>query len=94
MAWKTVLCSFPGRNLIEKEYPKNHIHWGNKHKDAKDRLAKKQARERDTTDSLVVYDKAEQPAGMSVSIAERVFRVKVVKNFLRTGIPLAKVDNL
>ena len=79
---------------LKKSTVKNHIYSGNKHQDAKDRLAKKEARERDIADSLVAYDKAEQPAGTSVSMAERVYRVKVVENFLRAGIPLVKVDDL
>ena len=79
---------------LKKSTVKNHLYSGNKHQDAKDRLAKKEARERDIADSLVAYDKAEQPAGTSVSMAERVYRVKVVENFLRAGIPLVKVDDL
>ena len=79
---------------LKKSTVKTHIYSGNKHKDAKDRLAKKEARERDIADSLVIYDKAEQPAGTSVSMSERVYRVKVVENFLKAGIPLAKVDDL
>jgi len=73
---------------------KNHIYSGNKHQDTKDRLAKKDARECDIADSLVVYDKAEQPAGTSVSLGERVYWVKVVENLLRAGIPPVKVDDL
>lgn len=79
---------------LKKSTVKTHIYSGNKHKDAKDRLAKKEARERDIADSLVIYDKTEQPAGTSVSMSERVYRVKVVENFLKAGIPLAKVDDL
>ena len=79
---------------LKKSTVQNHLYSGNKHQDAKDRLAKKEARERDIADSLVAYDKAEQPAGTSVSMAERVYRVKVVENFLRAGIPLVKVDDL
>ena len=80
--------------LLKKSTIKNHIYSGNKHSDAKARLAKKEARERDIADRLVVHDKEEQPAGTSVSMAERVYRVKVVENFLRAGIPLSKVDTL
>ena len=41
----------------------------------------------------MVYNKTEQ-SGTSLFMAERVYRVKVVENFLRAGIPLAKVDDL
>ena len=78
---------------LKKSTVKSHIYSGNKHKDAKDRLAKKEARERDIAHSLVVYDKTEE-SGTSVSMAERVYRVKVVENFLRAGIPLSKIDDL
>ena len=77
--------------MLKKSTVKNHIFSGNKHKDAKDRLAKKEARERDIAASLAIYDKAEKPAGTSVSMAERVHQVKVVKSLLRAGIPLSKV---
>ena len=79
---------------LKKSTVKNHISSGNKHSDAKARLARKEARERDIAQSLVAHDKEEQPAGTSVSMAERVYRVKVVENFLRAGIPLSKIDTL
>ncbi len=50
------------------------------------RLAKKEAREPGIADSLAVYDRAEQPPGTSLSMAEKVYRVKVVENALRAGI--------
>jgi len=84
----------PGRALTKEAYCKEPYLLCNKHQVAKERLAKKEARECDIADSLVVYDKAEQLAGTSVSLAERVYRVKVVENFLRAGIPLVKVDDL
>ena len=52
---------------LNKSTIKNHIYSGNKHSDAKARLAKK---EHDISDSLVVHHKGEQPAGTSVSMAE------------------------
>lgn len=79
---------------LKKSTIKNHIHSGEKHKNAKANLAKKEARERDIAQYLSVYDKQEQPAGTSVTMEERVYRVKVVENFLKAGIPLTKVDNL
>ena len=41
-----------------------------------------------------MYDKEETPVGTSISMAERVYRVKVVENFLKAGIPLVKVDSM
>lgn len=57
---------------LKKSMVRNYIYCGNKHKDAKDKLAKKEAREH-ITNSLVAVDKSEQPAGTSVSVAERVY---------------------
>ena len=59
-----------------------------------ERLAKKEARERDIVQSLQAYDKEVEPAGSNVSMEQRVYRVKVVEQFLRAGIALVKVDSL
>ena len=64
---------------LKKSIVKNHISSGNKHSDAKARLAKKEAREREIAKSLVAHDKEEQPAGTSVSMAEKVYCVEVVE---------------
>ena len=79
---------------LKKSTVKNHIYSGTKHKDAKERVEKKEARERDIADALAVHNKSEQPAGKYVSMLERVYQVKVVENFLKAGIPLAKIDDL
>ena len=73
---------------------KNHISSGDKHRKAKERLAKKEARERDIVQSLQAYDKEVEPASTNVSMEQRVYRVKVVEQFLRAGIALVKVDSL
>ena len=79
---------------VKKSTIKNHHYYGRKHKDARLKLAKKEARERDIADCFVAYDKLEKPAGISDSMAERVYRVKVVEYFLKDGIPLHKEDDL
>ena len=79
---------------LKKSTVKNHISSGDKHKSAKEKLARKEARERDIIQSLQAYDKNVEPAGANVSMEQRVYRVKVVEQFLRAGIPLAKVDSL
>ena len=79
---------------LKKSTIKNHIESGDKHKRAKEKLSRKEARERDIAESLRSYDKEVQPAGTQVSMEERVFRLRVVEEFLRAGIPLAKIDDL
>ena len=43
---------------------------------------------------MAVHGKSKQPPEKHVSMSERVYRVKVVENFLKAGIPLAKIDDL
>ena len=76
---------------LKKSTVKNH-RW-QKHKKTKERLTRKEARERDIVQSLQAYDKEVEPAGTNVSMEQRVYRVKVVEQFLRAGIPFAKVDS-
>ena len=79
---------------FKKSTVKNHIYSGTKHKDTKERVEKKEAREQDIVEALAVRDKSKQPAGKHVSMLERVHRVKVVESFLKAGIPFAKIDDL
>ena len=79
---------------LKKSTVKNHISLGDKHKNAKEKLARKEARERNIVESLHAYDKRVGPAGVNVSMEQRVYRVKVVEQFLKAGIPLVKVDSL
>ena len=58
---------------VKKSTIKNLLYYGRKHKNARLKLAKKEAREQDIADCLVAYDKLEKPAGTSVSMAERVY---------------------
>ena len=70
---------------------KNHIACGDKHQIAKKKILKGKARERDIAESL---NKETQPLGTHVSMDERVYRARVVENFLQAGIPLGKIDAL
>ena len=58
------------------------------------RLESKRAKERDLTELLKTYDKEAQPAGVQISMEERVYRAKVVEQFLKARVPLAKIDSL
>ena len=52
-----------------------------KHATGKERLASKQARERNIADMLRKYDKDEHPIGETLSEEVRVCRIKVVTSF-------------
>lgn len=81
-----------GKLALKKSTVKNHISSGDKHRQAKDKLARKEARERDIAHSLQAFDREIEPAGSNVSVEQRGYRVKAVEHFLRAGIPLAKFD--
>lgn len=78
---------------LKKSTVKNHIFSGNKHKISKQRLAEKEARERDIASYLQKKEKEELVAS-TVSVEEQVYRVRVVEQFLSAGIPLSKIDSL
>ena len=42
--------------------------------------------------SLEEYDNEFHPKGESLSVAHRVYRVKVVRSFMKAGVPLNKID--
>ena len=80
---------------LKKSTITNHISSGEKHKKAKEALEKRQAREQNKAKVLKVYDQEVQPKGSaSVSMEARVYRVRVVEQFLKSGIPMSKIDNL
>ena len=55
---------------LKKSTAINHIYSGNKHKNSKEALARREARERDIANYLKKYDREEQPAGTSVSMGK------------------------
>ena len=63
-----------------------------KHASGKECLEKKEARERDIAKSLEEYDNQFHPKGESLSLAHRFYRVKVVRSFMKVGVPLNKID--
>ena len=77
--------------VLKKSTVKNHINSGDKHRKAKERLAKKKKLESET---LFKASRHTITAGTNKSMEQRVYRVKVVEQFLRARIALAKVDSL
>ena len=63
-----------------------------KHATGKERLASKQARERNIAYMLRKYDKDEQPIGETLSEEVRFYRIGVVTSFLKAGVPRSKID--
>ena len=69
------------RNIVA-----NHIR-SNKHKSGKEKLALKEARERDITKCLKVHDDMSHPVGETLPMEQWVYRLKVLKTFLHAAVP-------
>ena len=69
---------------------KSHIKT-KKHADSSKGRETKEGWERDIAKSLVAHDKS-HPGGETLPTEQRVYRVKVVKSFLRAGVPLSKIE--
>ena len=65
-----------------------------KHAKGKEGMSKKEARERDLAESLQKYNDDVHLRGETLPQAQQVYRVKVLKSFLRAGIPLNKISPL
>ena len=68
----------------------NHIKSA-KHKSSKVRLDKKQEKDVGIIEAMKEYDKDEHPKGETLPEQHRLYRVQVVRTFLRAGVPLAKL---
>ena len=55
---------------------------------------KEKSRQQSMMESLDARDKAERPVGETLPLEHRAFRVEIMTNFLREGIPIAKLDGL
>ena len=62
------------------------------HATGKERLASKQAKERNIADMRRKCDKDEHPLGETLSEEVKVYRIKVVTSFLKARVPLSKID--
>ena len=65
-----------------------------KHVKGKEALISKQTSELSIVEALKRYDKSVHPVGETLPDSTRVYRVKLVSEFLKAGIPLSKIDNL
>ncbi len=76
---------------VKKSVLQQHIRSA-KHGSSKKLLVSRKAQDKTIADMLRKYDKNKHPIGEGLSDEVRVFRIKVVKSFLKAGVPLAKVD--
>lgn len=87
-----LFCSACREELsLRKNIITNHIGC-NKHKTSKEKLKTSKAKEQDIMDSLRIYDAEHHPVGETLPMTQRVYRLKVLKTFLRAAIPLTKLD--
>ena len=70
----------------------NHLK-STKHREGKERVAKKEKAESDIAEALVSSDKDHHPVGETLPQDQRVYRIKVVLAFLRAGVPLSKMTS-
>ena len=86
----TVFCTGCREEVgLKKTIIQQHIK-SSKHSRGKEKLAVKESREQDIANVLKGY----RPKGETLSMAQRVYRFKVVRTFLKAGIAINKIDQL
>ena len=76
---------------VKRSVVQNHIK-SKKHADSKERLKLKVSRERDIAEALRAHDAETHRKGETLLDEQNVYRAKVVMTFMRSGIPLSKLD--
>ena len=76
---------------LKKSIIKLHLD-SQKYKNSKNKLLANKAKQRSIAESLRKYDEECHPKGETLPENVRVYRVTVVKSFLKAGIPLSNVD--
>ncbi len=71
---------------VKRSVVVNHVR-SKKHEESKERLKKKELRERDIAGSLKAHDNATNRKGETLPEAQNVYRARVVMTFMRCGIP-------
>ena len=83
-----LFCEACREELSEKaSIIKRHVD-SQKHKSGVEKIAKKKKRDLTVLDAMKNYDKEVHPKGEMLSDNQRVFRVRVLKTFLKAGVPL------
>ena len=63
-----------------------------KHKANKEKQAKISMNEKDIAEALTKFDDKNHPNGETLPTTTRVFRVKVVRAYLKSGTPLSRLE--
>ena len=63
-----------------------------KHKANKEKQAKISMNEKDIAEALTKFDDKNHPNGETLPTSTRVFRVKVVRAYLKSGTPLSRLE--
>lgn len=80
------------RTSLKSSTVKNHVR-SSKHVEGKQKLAKREAREQDIAIALKAHIAQEHLVGEYLPEAQEVFHVKVITAFLRSAVPLNKLDH-
>lgn len=78
---------------MKKSVIKGHIA-SKKYSANKEKLAKAKKREMDIAEVLDKFDKEHHPRGETLPTGTRVYRVKIVQAFLKSGTPLNRLEYL
>ncbi len=76
---------------VKSSVVRNHVK-SKKHEVSKETLKKKESRERDIAEALRAHDAETHRKGETLPEEHNVYRAKVVMAFMRSGIPLSKLD--
>ena len=88
-----MFCKAFREELSEKASIIKHHVDSQKHKSGVEKIAKKKKRDLTVLDAIKNYDKEVHPKDEMLSDNQRVFRVRVLKTFLKASIPLQKMDD-
>ena len=88
-----MFCKACREELSEKASIIKHHVDSQKHKSGVEKIAKKKKRDLTVLDAIKNYDKEVHPKDEMLSDNQRVFRVRVLKTFLKAGVPLQKMDD-
>ena len=58
----------------------------------KEKRARKESVERDIADALIKHNESVHQEGESLPIGQQVCQVRVASTFLRTAVPISKID--
>ena len=87
-----LFCSACREELsLKRSVLKNHVS-SRKHQNCKERLSRKEARERDIAASLRQYNEQVHQRGETLPEQQQVYRVRIVSTFLKAGVPLNKIS--